>query len=148
MRRFATSLLCLILILLSVLSCDFNSSLRTRMVEYYSNNDNYIEIQGVVHNVRYIEEIKQLRLDVKVLTKTEEFYVNTETGLVTFNIVENETTDFLIDVNDEVVFYTAPWIFYNGHINPIISLRCNDAMLIDFEEGKAKYLSWINDEFN
>ena len=148
MRKLVATLQCLLLILFSVVACDFDAPLRSRMLEYYSNNANYIEIHGVVKNVRHIEEINELRLEIQVVTNTEELRANAETGWCLFKIVDYDINYFSIDINDDVIFCTAPRIFYDGHIIPIVSLERNNIVLLDFEDGKAKYLSWINAEFN
>ena len=40
-----------------------------------------------------------------------------------------------LQIGDEIIFTSAPEIFYNGHALPIVHLEVNGEVLLPFEEG-------------
>lgn len=53
----------------------------------------------------------------------------------------------MLNVDDVVIITSAPMIFYNGQIPPIVYLEKDGETLISYEEGKAAYLDWIENEW-
>lgn len=129
-------------------SCDFNAPLRNKMVDYYSENENYIELYGVVVSINIIESTKENILEIDILTENHNFPINAETGYGEFVIVNYDQYDFDLEASDEIIFKSASMYFYNGHYLPIISLEKNGEILLTFSEGKENYLKWIKKTFN
>lgn len=144
--------ICVLMILLvnTVLlsSCDFNAPLRNNMVDYYSENENYIELYGVIVSINIIESTKENILEIDILTENHNFPVNTKTGYGEFVIVNYDQYDFDLEANDEIIFKSASMYFYNGHYLPIISLEKSGEILLTFSKGKENYLKWIQKTFN
>lgn len=140
------SILLVIILLLS--SCDFNAPLRNKMVDYYSENINYIELYGVIVSINIIESTQENILEIDILTENHSFPINTETGYGEFVIVSYDQYDFDLEANDEIIFNSAPMYFYNGHYLPITSLEKSGEILLTFCEGKESYLMWIKKSFN
>lgn len=142
----------LLLFLLSNLffttSCSFNTPLRNKMLDYYTKNENYEELQGIIISTNYIVATDELVLDVSIVTENHNFQVNAESGYVKFVIVKYGKENHNLAVNDEIFFTSAPMYFYNGHYLPIIYLEKDNEVLLEFKEGKEIYLHWIKEEFN
>lgn len=127
--------------------CDFNAPLRNDMLEYYSDDDVYVELCATVQNVRYNDHTQNTEFDVVLLTKIEEFQLSIVDGVSTFGIARFGYEETRISVGDEIQFISAPFYFYNGHDLPIMELRKDGEILLEFEEGKSNYITWINEEF-
>ena len=145
MRKSIVVLLAIITLLFQ--GCDFNASLRNDMLEYYSDNDVYVELCATVQAVRYNDYTENTEIDVALLTGMEEFRLSIVDGVSTFEIARFGYEETRISVGDEIQFISAPFYFYNGHDLPIMELRKDGEILLEFEEGKSNYIAWINEEF-
>lgn len=147
MKKIILSLTLMINILL-LSSCDFNAPLRNKMVDYYSKNENYIELYGIVVSSSINENKQENILEVTILTENHNFPTNAETGFGEFIIVNYDKYNFDLKTNDEIIFKSATMYFYNGHYLPIVSLEKNGEILLNFYDGKENYLKWIQTTFN
>lgn len=123
-----------------VIGCSY----KTRMLEYYTNDDVYKVLEGEILTINYYEEIQDCEVKIVVSTPNHGFPYVLGDNYVKFDIVDT-TKEFsdLIKPGDNVVFYSAPKIFFDGHTPPIIGLKVNGEELISFETGKEAYLNWI-----
>lgn len=140
-----------IMIVISVLlmcACNFNGPLKSKMVEYYSNTENYSALNGTVSSVKIIEDSREILIEIDILTPEHEFPLNAATNLCEFVIVNYAEEEKSISVGDEIEFVSAPMYFYNGHHLPVVSLRVGETEIMTFEEGQSRYLSWINQTFD
>lgn len=122
-------------------SCDYNAPLRKKMIKYYSDDNNYYQLDGVVIS------INDIILEIDILTPNHVFPINTN-GYQRFIAI---TTDsYIVDLSegDKISFTSAPMHFYNGHYLPIISIKKGDTVYMTFEEGKKLYLEFINTVFS
>lgn len=142
--------LCIIVILSVVFlcACDYNASLRNKMVDYYSENENYSVLQGKVSSVKLQEDIREIHIMVDIVTPGHDFPLSPRTNLCEFVIVNYTEEEKSISVGDEIEFISAPMHFYNGHDLPIVSLKVGDSEIMTFEEGKDRYLSWVKQTFD
>lgn len=139
MKKALSIILAFVFILLAFCSCDFNAPLRKKMLEYYSDDGNYVELQGVVIS----PENDYGYMEIDILTESHGFPLNAETGYGEFEsgLVYN------LNPGDEITFISAPMYFYNGHVLPIMALEKDDVVILAFEDGKSSYLAWIEESF-
>ena len=147
MKKDSVSLFCLFLILI-LSACDFNAPLRNKMLDFYNQNSNYVQLTGVVMKMECLEELDQLRIGVKILTENHSFSSVVENEYVDFVIVNWSVNSFELKINDTIDFTSAPFYFYNGHIYPIVEIKKDGQEYLSFHEGKDNYLKWINDTFD
>ena len=133
---------CLFLIINIVLttSCDFSAPLRNKMLDYYSVDENYIELTGIIISI----DADRNLLRIKILSEDASIW---ESGSAEFFLVDYSERDYNLNIDDEIVFTTATMLFYNGHDMPIISLEKDGEVLLSFDEGKEMYLDYIKDRF-
>ena len=131
-------MLFLVFVLSITLLFGCNQPLRNKMVEKYSNNDNYVCLSGEVIKIddNYIE------------IRCEELnnYLSYEDDLCSYYIYSDNSIDLLI--GDRIAFVTVPFHFYNGHKLPIVELKRNGDTLLTFDEGKENLIDWVNATFN
>ena len=116
----------------------FNAPLKKHMTEYYSDDSNYINLDGVIVSI----DTSQWEIDIT----TENSGITAE-GPVTFHVMID--LDWLdeMEVGDEISFVTAPMYFYNGHIWPVVAVEKDGKTYVSFEDGKERYLQWIEKTF-
>ena len=148
-KRYISVLILICAFLLSVVlsACDsgcaafhtwFNAPLKKHMTEYYSDDSNYISLDGVIVSMYYA----QWEIDIT----TEDSHLTGE-GTVTFHVMIDSNVLDEMEVGDKISFVTAPMDFYNGHIWPIVAVEKDGKTYVSFEDGKARYLQWIEDTF-
>ena len=126
-------------------ACD-NRVYQNRMLDYYLDDTNYVELTGVViERVKNGEEFTDI-LSIKITSSEDEFYMyGSDTG--EFCLYSNQGLLDNIFEGDVIVFKSAPRIFYDGHKYPIVSLKKEDQELLSFADGKSSYIDWIKEEF-
>lgn len=132
-------LIAITLVLVTMLSGCYNSNqkLAKKMIEKYSNNQNYVSLSGEV-----------IESDGNYLTiRCEELsdYINYEDEFCSFYIYSDKIIN--LHAGDRIDFVTVPFHFYNGHKLPIVELKLGGNTLLTFEEGKEYLISWVNTEF-
>ena len=130
----------------NMISCDFNAPLRSKMLDYYGQDKNYIELSGIIKGITYRKN-NELIIEVDLLNGTEIFSHNHETELSEFVLVNWSTYDFSFALSDTIIFSSAPMYFYNGHILPIVHIEKEGVVLLTIEKGKESYLNWIEKTF-
>ena len=108
-----------------------------KMIEKYSDNQNYVEFTGEVLKCdgQYIE-IKCAEMGNYVRAYEEHYYY----------VCSDQVIDF--DIGTEINFVTVPYVFYSGHKLPIVEIKLNGVTLLEFEEGKENLIAWVNTNFN
>ena len=135
-----TLFLLLLIVTLGITACDFNSPLRDKMIEYYSDDNNYQSLDGVVVN------IESNILEINITTPNHSFPININ-GCQEFELMNYGDWVSDIKVGDEISFISAPMYFYNGHCLPIVSLEKEGQLYLSFDKGKDDYLHWIKETF-
>lgn len=126
----------LLVVLLS--GCNIsNQKLAKKMIEKYSDNQNYVTLTGEV--IEFNEN--------NVIIKCEELndYISYEDELCDYYIYSDQFVE--LQVGDEIQFTTVPFHFYNGHKLPIVELKINENTFLSFDEGKENLIDWVNTIF-
>ena len=135
MKKF-TFLITLLVVFLS--GCNIsNQKLAKKMIEKYSDNQNYVTLTGEVIEIN----------ENNAVIKCEELndYISYEDELCDYYIYSDESVE--LEVGDEIKFTIVPFHFYNGHKLPIVELRIDEITLLSFEEGKENLIDWVNTNF-
>lgn len=130
----AISLLCFII---------FSTSCKTtKMQDYYSQKNNYINATGIVSHISYNEDKTALYLGFSDLTPQ---FDDNSFKIVGDNlpIIQEKGIDEKIKIGDQVDFITAPRYFGDGYVMPIVEISVNEEELLGFEEGFTNLLKWL-----
>ena len=136
MKKF--TILVIFLLVTFLFGCTiFNQKLAKKMIEKYSDNQNYVTLTGEV--IEFNEN--------NVIIKCEELndYISYEDELCDYYIYSDQFVE--LQVGEEIQFTTVPFHFYNGHKLPIVELKIDENTLLSFEEGKENLLDWVNINF-
>lgn len=125
----------LVLLVIISSSCLFDKLYQDRMREYYSNDENYVELEGEV------VEITTALIYISIPLESD-FNVYKEEK-IPFVLYSNEEILEILCVGDMVKFVSASRYFYDGHRLPIVSLEINGIEYLTFEDGKAGLLEWV-----
>lgn len=111
---------------------------KQKMLEVYSNNENYITLQGE------IIEINNKNNNTLVTIKCEEFkkYIPNEKDVTEYLIFSNYDID--IQVGDNVMFITSNIRFEYIEWLPIVSITRDNITLLEYNEGKKNLINWVN----
>ena len=125
----------IILIISFLFGC--NSKLAKKMIEKYSDDQNYVTLIGEVVEFR----------DNSVVIKCEELndYLSYEDELCVYYIYSDHTIE--LSIGEQIEFVTVPFHFYNGHQLPIVELKTDAGILLSFEEGRENLIDWVNTHF-
>ena len=135
MKKFAI-LISLLVVFLT--GCNLsNQKLAKKMIEKYSDNQNYVTLTGEV--IEFNEN--------NVIIKCEELndYISYEDELCNYYIYSDQFVE--LQVGEEIQFTTVTFHFYNGHKLPIVELKIDENTLLSFEEGKENLIDWVNIKF-
>ena len=126
----------LILILFGITGCQ--ASNKKEMLEIYSNDENYITLQG------QIVEMNNTNNDIFVSIKCEELkqYIPYEKDICEYWIFSKQITNLY--VGDIIVFITSKVRFEYIEWLPIVSITKNNICILKFEEGKNNLINWVN----
>ena len=114
--------------------------LRKSMTEYYSNNENYSQLEGKIISVG----AEKLLIDV--ISSNGEF--SFREGINSDYFMLTNIDSFDLKCGEVITFTSAPKQFYDGHHFPIVAIEKDGVVLLDFETGKANLLNWIENDFN
>lgn len=139
-KLFSIFSLCLIMMLFG---CDILMS-NKNMLNYYSDDSNYETITCIIVSKRLSNYPNSIVVDIQAENSsfTPDYY-----GYNLFHFYFDTEIYDLLNVDDVVIITSAPMIFYNGQIPPIVYLEKDGETLISYEEGKAAYLDWIENEW-
>lgn len=138
-----STILVVAIILLSVIlsvimfSVCSNLILKNKLLEKYSDDQNYVALSGK------IVEVDGLVVVIQCEELSE--YISYEDDLCEYYIHSKQILD--LKVGDEIQFITVPFHFYNGHQLPIVELKTSESTLLEFADGKANLIDWVNDTF-
>ena len=136
MKKF--TILVIFLLVTFLIGCTTsNQKIDKKMIEKYSDNQNYVTLNGEV--IEFNEN--------NVIIKCEELndYLSYEDELCDYYIYSDQFVE--LQVGEEIQFTTVPFHFYNGHKLPIVELKIDENTLLSFEEGKENLLDWVNINF-
>ena len=136
MKKF--TILVIFLLVTFLFGCNIsNQKLAKKMIEKYSDNQNYVTLTGEV--IEFNEN--------NVIIKCEELndYISYEDELCNYYIYSDQFVE--LQVGEEIQFTTVTFHFYNGHKLPIVELKIDENTLLSFEEGKENLIDWVNIKF-
>lgn len=140
MKRAVLFLLLLISMIgttVALTSCDFNAPLRNKMINYYSDDSNYQNLEGI------ITSLDGHLIEIDILTENTEFDRKPVNGYQDFFLMDYPEFIDNLNVGDKISFVSAPMCFYNGDHYRIVSLEKEGEVYLTFEKGKAENLEWI-----
>lgn len=127
-------------LILSLTSCGVSS--KYKMVKYYSDESNFIAVNGVVDWLNYNDARSMLYLS----------FSNMDTALSdncfkivgdNLKITQQNGIDSKLQIGDSVCFITAPRYFGDGYVMPIVEITVNGEKLLAFDEGHENLLMWL-----
>lgn len=135
MKKLVVIILVLLIVLLS--SCTIGQvSPHTvkKMLEKYSDDQNYVALSGEV--MEFDEN--------NVIIKCKELnnYISYEDELCDYYIFSDQIME--LSRGDQIDFVTVPFHFFNGHRLPIVELKMNGDTLLNINDGKANLMEWVN----
>ena len=124
---------------------DVNVKMKAQMLKYYTEDNAYIALKGVI-----LSKTDNLSIKVHITTNNAGLYTD-EDGNQEYSFYNNDDVFQIIKIGDEIKFFTTRIRFYNSRY-PIIALIDNNKitylqsypLLI---AGKNKYIEWIEKTF-
>lgn len=132
MKKLALIVLLLFIAILS--SCKVSSHTIKKMIEKYSDDQNYVALSGEV--MEFDEN--------NVIIKCKELnnYISYEDELCDYYIFSDQIME--LSRGDQIDFVTVPFHFFNGHRLPIVGLKMDGDTLLNINDGKANLMKWVN----
>ena len=122
-----------------IIACTSNSQ---KMYDYYSVESNFIKVHGIVEEINLQDGILYLNINFDDSTFPND-------GDNTFKIIQSNQSilsenDFYdqVNVGDTIDFYSAPRIFGDGYVVPIICIEKDGAIYLPFATGLSNLLIW------
>lgn len=136
MRKFTILLIFLSTIFL--FSCHVpNQKLKNRMIEKYSDDESYVSLSGIINKI----EGNNVTIKCEMLSE----YITYEDYSCDYYIYSNQIINIMEGASVE--FITCPYHFYNGHLLPIVELKINGVILLNFDEGKNNLINSIKNSW-
>ena len=115
-----------------------NQKLAEKMIEKYSDNQNYVTLVGE------IIDFNGNNVVIKCVELTD--YISYEDEFCDFYIYSEYVVE--LQVGEQIEFTTVPFHFYNGHKLPIVELKTDENILLSFEDGKENLIDWANADYS
>ena len=135
-NKFLLSFILFILVL-SLSSC----TQKGKKVEYYSNEENYIEVSGTINHVVFNDESQSLYIGFSNLSETLDDICFKIVG-ENYSIIIREFKNY-VEIGKVATFITAPRYFGDAYVMPIVSLSIDGTQLLEYEEGLSNFLVWL-----
>lgn len=128
--------------LISVLMCillSFTACYSHRMIDYYSQPENYVRATGTVSFINYNDDETTLciafsDLDLKLDDNTFEIVGDN------LKILKEKGIDEKLQLGKRIEFVTAPRYFGDGYVMPIVGLTIDGEVLLEPEIGVENFL--------
>ena len=137
MKKSTILVVAVMLLFVMIFSGCSDLILKNKLLQKYSDDQNYVALSGKIVEVD----------GLVVVIQCEELreYLSYEDDLCEYYIHSKQILD--LKVGDEIQFITVPFHFYNGHQLPIVELKTSESTLLEFADGKANLIDWVNDTF-
>ena len=139
MKKSNKTLLLIMLFLLILVTTSCSNRIQ-KQLDYYSNEENYIEVTGVITHVEFDDESETLYLGFTSLSQKLDddcFKVVGDAYSIVVNYDEH------IQVGKTATFVTAPKYFGDGYVMPIVSLSIDNQHILEYEIGFPSLLNWL-----
>lgn len=138
--KYRNKILLFLMICLLVLGSTSCAYTKKRKINYYSNEQNYIEITGTIEHVVFDDERKSLCLEFSNLSQ--------KTDDVCFKVVGDSYAIVVdckeyIQIGKTATFVTAPKYFGDGYVMPIVSLTIDGHDILKYGDGFPNLLDWL-----
>lgn len=110
-----------------------NQKLADKMIEKYSDDQNYVSLIG--------EVVECNANSVEIRCDELKNYIYYEDEICEYYIYSTQIFD--LSVGERIEFTTVPFHFYNGQKLPIVELKTNEMTLLAFIEGKECLIDWV-----
>lgn len=138
-KRILLTCVCVCVVLLLCCSCYSSEEYL-----YYSQKENYIEVEGTVSYIKYNEDSTALYIGFSKLSTALDDSCFKIVG-DNLKIVKDNNIDDKLTEGEKISFVTAPKYFGDGYVMPIVSLTINGEILLEFDEGYANFLNWLSE---
>ena len=129
----------LIIVMILLTSCyPSNQVLYGKMIDMYSEDENYISLCGVI--IAYSDNIATIECEEL------KSYLSYQGDSCDYYIYSSRKLD--LNIGDTINFVTIPYHFYNGHKLPIVEVVVNGNTLLSFDEGKTNLINRVNTDFS
>lgn len=139
-------LLLTVILLFTFASCGFlymscaDAVYESQEFKYYSDKDNYVNVRGVVDDFSYDEDKESLFINFTDLVSEDDFFETFKITGKNLDIVESKDIKNKMEKGSQIEFISAPRMFGDGYIYPIVSITINGETLLDFDEGVENLL--------
>ena len=138
-KRILLTCVCVCVVLLLCCSCYSSEEYL-----YYSQKENYIEVEGTVSYIKYNEDSTALYIGFSKLSTALDDSCFKIVG-DNLKIVKDNNIDDKLTEGEQISFVTAPKYFGDGYVMPIVSLTINGEILLEFDEGYTNFLNWLSE---
>ena len=138
-KRILLTCVCICVVLLLCCSCYSSEEYL-----YYSQKENYIEVEGTVSYIKYNEDSTALYIGFSKLSTALDDSCFKIVG-DNLKIVKDNNIDDKLTEGEQISFVTAPKYFGDGYVMPIVSLTINGEILLEFDEGYTNFLNWLSE---
>ena len=135
-------LLSMIVIILS--GCSYKS----RMLQYYSENSNYEELEGIILNFEEIRGVDDLFIEIEFENENiHDHYLYHPLMVINKNKEVLKKNGFFenVSIGDKIKIVTASRYFYDGYRIPIVAIECDNIVYLDFQTGRENLLKWVEE---
>ena len=109
-------------------------------INYYSNEQSYIEIIGTINHVVFDDEQKVLYLGFSSMSQKLDDDCFKVVGDSYSIVVANKEH---IEIGATATFVTAPKYYGNGYVMPIVSLSVGGYDVLRYEDGFPFLIDWL-----
>ena len=127
----------LCLLILVTASC---SNRNKEKIDYYSSDENYIEVTGVIDHIEFDDEHEILYLGFTDLSqKLDDNCFKVVGDAYSIMVAYKEH----IQIGKTATFVTAPKYYGDGYVMPIVSLSLDDQNILEYEIGFSSLINWL-----
>lgn len=129
---------------------------RKKLYNYYSVDSNYVTVKGKIVKDKWADEtFFSVQIDVEAYRdKYDEWRMGNYVDRPYFEIrgwsIEVLEENGFFDVMEEKEFevITSFYIWWDGWNFPIVGIRSEETIYLDYETGKENLLNWIQNDLN
>lgn len=139
MKKSNKTLLFIVLCLLILVTTSCSNRNKEK-IDYYSGDENYIEVTGVIDHVEFDDEHEILYLGFTDLSQKLDdncFKVVGDAYSIMITYKEH------IQIGKTATFVTAPKYYGDGYVMPIVSLSIDDQDILEYEIGFSSLINWL-----
>ncbi len=129
-------------VLLVVITAVISSCYSAKEREYYAQRENYVQACGKVDFINYVHDRAELYIGFSSL---EPAFGDNCFKIVgkSYDLVLERGIEEKLHIGQEVEFVSAPMIFGDGYVMPMVAISVDGEALLEFEEGFAYLQDWL-----